>query len=92
MKRLSYLFYSTFIAFLILVPSSCTPEMVENVAKVSEVVLTGGQGVSQSGDLSTLDVVKGLKSALAVGSSNAAKNLNVKGCLLYTSPSPRDRG
>ena len=53
--------------------------MVENVAKVSEVVLTGGQGVSQSGDLSTLDVVKGLKSALAVGSSNAAKNLNVSG-------------
>ncbi len=79
MKRRSPLNYPIFFAFFAILPMSCSNEMMENVTKVSEAVLGAGTAVGQEGNLSTLDVVKGLKSALAVGSSNAAKELNVDG-------------
>ena len=54
-------------------------------------IITGFQGITEQGDVTTLGRGGSDTTAVAVAANLSAKRCDIYTCLLYTSPSPRDR-
>ena len=68
-------------------------KILEVVGKNTIPIITGFQGVTETGDITTLGRGGSDTTAVAIASQIGAKRCDIyTDCLLYTSPSPRDRG